>query len=420
MEVVTSSGGCPSSLSSAMKILLFSQKLIYSGANIVAVDLATKIRDCGHEVMVYGPPGPMVEVLANRNLPYHPMSFAQELNVRWPSPRVARELRRLVADEAVELVHTYEWPACLEALLGPFGRDGVPLVSSVMSMRVERFMPRTVPLVVGTRVLRDDLLRSRYRNVTLIPPSVDVDQDDPALDLDDFRGAFGIASDAFLVAMVSRLSSMKMESMLQAMGAVADLAVGNDIRLVIVGGGTLEQEVIDHAKTLNAAAGREVVTLTGALGDPRPVYAAADVVIGMGSSALRGLAFAKPVIVVGTNGYAELFTPETSGEFLVQGFWGYGDGDGMERLTTQLQGLLDDPVGREQIGLFGRSFACERFSLTRQAQALETVYKAALHSPPSAEARRSEMSGTVMRLIADRGIGFLRRRGRRLPPKARR
>ena len=403
-----------------MKVLLFSQKLIYSGANIVAVDLATKIRDYGHEVIVYGPRGPMVEVLAHRNLPYHPMTCAQELNVRWPSMRAAHELRSLVADEGVDLVHTYEWPACLEALLGPYRRDGVPLVASVMSMRVERFMPRTVPLVVGTRVLRDDLLRSRYSQVALIPPSVDVDRDDPALDLGDFREDCGISSDAFMVAIVSRLSSMKMESMLQTMDAVANLAAGNDIRLVIVGGGTLEEDVIDRAKTLNAAAGREVVTLTGTLGDPRPVYAAADVVIGMGSSALRGLAFAKPVIIVGTNGYAELFTPETSGEFLVQGFWGLGNGDGLERLTTQLQGLLDDPARRELLGTFGRSFVRERFSLTRHAQALETVYKEAFQSPPTAEARRSEVSGTLMRLVADRGIGFVRRRGRRLPPKAHR
>ncbi len=401
-----------------MKILLFSQKLIYSGANIVAVDLATKIRDRGHDVLVYGPEGPMVEMLGQRGLPYHPVACDQQLNVHWPSLRVARELRRLVADEGVDLVHTYEWPAALEAMLGPYGRDGVPLVASVMSMRVEKFMPTGVPMVVGTRVLRDELLRSRYSKVTLIPPSVDVERDDPALDLGDFRVDTGLPRDCFVVVIVSRLSSMKMDSTLQAMEAVAHLGEHTDIRLVVVGGGTMEADAIERAQKINASLGREVVSLTGPLGDPRPAYAAADVVVGMGSSALRGLAFAKPVIVVGTNGYAELFTPETSGEFLVQGFWGLGDGHGVERLTAGLQALLDDPDSRRSLGEFGRRFVRERFSLTRQADSLEALYAETIGNPPTAEARRKDVSGSLARLMAQRTIGFVKRRGRRLPSKA--
>lgn len=401
-----------------MKILLFSQKLIYSGANIVAVDLATKIRDRGHEVLVYGPEGPMVDMLAQRRLAYRPMTIDQQLNGHWPSLRVARELRGLVADERVDLVHTYEWPAALEAMLGPYGRDGVPLVASVMSMRVERFMPTGVPMVVGTRVLRDELLRSRYSQVTLIPPSVDVEHDDPSLELGDFRADIGISRDSFVVAIVSRLSSMKMDSTLQTMEAVARLAEDNDIRLVLVGGGTLEADAIDRAQKVNATLGREVVSLTGPLGDPRPAYAAADVVVGMGSSALRGLAFAKPVIVVGTNGYAELFTPETSGEFLVQGFWGLGEGEGVERLTTGLQALLGDPELRRSLGDFGRRFVCERFSLAEQAESLDALYAQAVANPPTTEARRADVTRSLVRLTAERGVGFVRRRGRPPSPKA--
>ena len=40
--------------------------------------------------------------------------------------------------------------------------------------------------------------------------------------------------------------------------------------------------------------GRDAVVLTGAMLDPRPAYAAADVVIGMGGSSLRGMASASP------------------------------------------------------------------------------------------------------------------------------
>ena len=54
--------------------------------------------------------------------------------------------------------------------------------------------------------------------------------------------------------------------------------------------------------------GRQVVLLTGEIADPRSAYAAADVVVGQGGSALRGMAFGKPLIVVGEEGFSELLT----------------------------------------------------------------------------------------------------------------
>ena len=66
--------------------------------------------------------------------------------------------------------------------------------------------------------------------------------------------------------------------------------------------------------------------LIGAMVDPRPAYAAADVVVGMGGSALRGMAFAKPVIVVGEKNFAEVFDQDTAQGFYDRGIYGLGDG----------------------------------------------------------------------------------------------
>ena len=69
------------------------------------------------------------------------------------------------------------------------------------------------------------------------------------------------------------------------------------------------------------------MVLIGALRDPRPAYAASDIVLGMGGSALRGLSFAKPLVMIGERGFARLFTPETVPEFLQNGMFGIGQGD---------------------------------------------------------------------------------------------
>ena len=75
-------------------------------------------------------------------------------------------------------------------------------------------------------------------------------------------------------------------------------------------------------KRANRGEDRRVVVLTGQLADPRPAYSAADVILGMGSSALRGMAFGKPLVVQGERGFWELLTPDSASVFLRDGWYG--------------------------------------------------------------------------------------------------
>jgi glycosyltransferase involved in cell wall biosynthesis len=312
------------------------------------------------------------------------------------------------------VVHTYEWAACLNALLGTHLVDGTPLVASVMAMRVPRFMPRQVPLVVGTRVLHDELRRQGFAEVTLVEPPVDVDADEPSHDGGRFRRAHGLPDTALVLAIVSRLDALKNESTFMAIDAVERMAnTGTDIRLVIAGGGSAAEAVHQRAEEVNGRAGRPLVVMTGVLDDPRGAYAASDVVLGMGGSALRGLAFAKPLIVVGIDGYAELFTPETSGEFLVQGFWGLGEGDHRpDALIAVLESLVSDQARREQLGAFGRRFVCERFSLTDATTRLEGVLGAAAGGTTPTAQRGVEAASAMTKLATIRLQAWVRRGGR--------
>jgi len=133
-------------------------------------------------------------------------------------------------------------------------------------------------------------------------------------------------------------------------------------------------------------AGRRAVVLTGELADPRPAYAAADVMLGMGGSALRGLAFGAPLVVQGERGFWRLLTPESAPTFLDQGWYGVGsDVDsvaGVDRLAGILTDLLADPGARERLAGYGRRLVVERFSLDRAAAVQEDVYAAVLAGVP--------------------------------------
>jgi glycosyltransferase involved in cell wall biosynthesis len=184
---------------------------------------------------------------------------------------------------------------------------------------------------------------------------------------------------------------------------------------VIAGDGDGEDDIRRRAEAVNDRASRELVLMPGLLEDPREAYAASDVVLGMGGSALRGLAFAKPLIVVGTDGYSQLFTPETSGEYLVQGFWGHGDGGpGTAELTKTLRSLVDDPALCADLGAFGRRFVCTRFALADMSARLESVLQAATTSSVPPDQRRTDAASALARLSAVRLQGWVRRRGSRL------
>ena len=157
---------------------------------------------------------------------------------------------------------------------------------------------------------------------------------------------------------------MKSESLLRSIDAMCVLGRELPLSFVIVGDGAARPELERRAAEANAALGRPAVTLAGALLDPRPAYAAADMVIGMGSSALRGLAFGKSVIVVGEQGFSAVFDEATAESFYYRGMYGRGDGDPRnERLVGQIRCLANDRSRLAAIGQFSHRFAAERFSL---------------------------------------------------------
>jgi len=126
-----------------------------------------------------------------------------------------------------------------------------------------------------------------------------------------------------------------------------------------------------------------VVTLQGSIMDPRSAYAAADVVVAMGSSALRAMAIGRPVVVQGEEAFSEVFEPATLDVFLRQGFYGHGDGaSDVKRLVEQIGGLLGDEQRRRELGRFGRQVVTQRFSLERAVGLQQEIYEWVLRRPP--------------------------------------
>jgi glycosyltransferase involved in cell wall biosynthesis len=357
-----------------MRLLVAPHDLTIGGSQINAIDLAAGAADAGHDVAVYGVEGPLVDYIVARGLEYIP---ARPLRYR-PAPSRIAQLATVARRRRLDLIHAYEWPPCLEAYFGAHVAGGVPLVCTVLSMSVSPLVPRSVPLIMGTAALGADA-RARHRApVWVIEPPIDTGADRPDVDGAPFRQAHDVGPDELLLVSVSRLAiDLKLDALVDAIDATDALAGHRAVRLLLVGGGPAADALEGRAADVNARHGREVVRLCGPASDPRSAYAAADVVVGMGSSALRAMAIGRPVVVQGERGFSLPLEPSTLPYFLEHGFYGIGPGaGGGGQLAAHLSPLLESGAWREELGAYGRRVVEDRFSLRRALGSQLEIYEA--------------------------------------------
>jgi glycosyltransferase involved in cell wall biosynthesis len=373
-----------------MKVLVYPHATGIGGSQLNAVEIAAAVRDRGHEILIVSRQGPLVDKIRQLGLPHIALD---DRAGRRPSARAAAQLTRLAAELHCDVVHGYEWPPGLEAFAGPRLRLGLPAVCTVMSQAVAPFLPRTMPLIVGTGEIRSRALAAGHQKVTLLSTPVDTRENAPgcvlAQDPRSFTRDLGLRPDVPLVVVVSRLAAeLKLEGLLAACDAAGELASsGTALQLVLVGDGPARPLVEAAAEAANARAGARIVTLAGLMKDPRPAYAAADIVLGMGGSVLRGMAFAKPVVVQGEQGFCELLTPQSVQQFLHQGWFGlgppeHGRSEAAGRLITILRDLAADAERRLSLGRLARTVVTSRHSLENAANIQLDAYAEAIAAGP--------------------------------------
>jgi L-malate glycosyltransferase len=366
-----------------VKVLIYPHDLAIGGSQLNAIEIASAIRGLGHEAIIFGPEGPLVATIRRHGLEFIPAPRVG----RRPSPAAVGALTDVIDRAGIDVVHGYEWPPILEALIAVRRRPQVAAVGTIMSMAVAPFLPVDVPLLVGTTQIMRNEARRRRDSVGLLEPPVDTftNHPDHTEGVAEFRARYGLRPNALSVVCVSRLArELKLEGLLSAIEGVASLPEQTPCQLIIVGDGPARDEVQSKASQVNAKRPGTVI-LTGSLSDPRPAYAAADVALGMGGSALRAMAFGKPLVVQGERGFWKTLTPDTLSGFLWGGWYGVGPGaeQGPRVFVEQLAPLLADEEKRRLLGRFGRQTVEERFSLHSAATRQVDFYQNALDARPS-------------------------------------
>ena len=352
-----------------MRVLLHLDNLRVGGAQHSTIDLAAGLARAGHDVALAAGPGPLEPVADERGIrrialpgPPHPGRAA------------SRAVTAAVDEFGPEVVLAVGAFAAMESVAGAGLARGVPVVAAYPSDELPPHVPRTTA-VVGRRRAVLDAARGRNPLVVDVPAAVDTTYNHPGIDGSAFRAEHGLDG-AALVVLVTRLSrEQKAVGIHTALAAAEVLAARRPCRLVVVGDGGLRADV-------EQAAGPAVRVL-GELVDPRPAYAAADVVLGLGTSVLRGMAQARPAIALGADGEAVVVDEGSIPALVPTGWLATGAPVSPEGLADLVESLLDDPARAAAASEAGRAAVVAERDGDRVAELVEPVLAAMIADPPS-------------------------------------
>jgi glycosyltransferase involved in cell wall biosynthesis len=379
-----------------MRILLAAKTMGMGGLERIVVGLARELQGRGHRVWVVSSGGNLVPELLRAGAEHvaAPLEITSPLGVA----QAARQIRRLILEHHIDLVHSFSATASVAINLalrtrGANGLDGVRLVSSPMGLQNS---PRELPVTTWLRnwflalgaeqilvispEIRRHLKRVGARDQTLVDfnfVGLDVDTFQPSEDdHQSVRREFGFPPDALLISTIGALHPRKSHELFVE-AAVKVAAEESGARFLVIGEGDLHSELEGLAAS-RGLAGRLV--LTGVRDDVARLLSATDVYVKpgvvegfIGITVLEALGLGKPVVAFDTEDVKLALTDGETG-FIVP------NGD-VASLAERVVYLLRNPDVGGRLGQAGQQVVLERFDFGVLARRLEEFYQSVLERP---------------------------------------
>jgi glycosyltransferase involved in cell wall biosynthesis len=328
--------------------------------------------------------GPFVAEITDRQIPLTEYRISSFMSMGAAVEQF--KLARYIIRHGVEIVHGYNFYGNVFAV-PPARLAGAPVViASVrdrgpyltpMQKRVQRQVCRLADCVlVNADAVKDWLISEGYspKNIVVIRNGVDVSRFEQRPDTSALRAELGIAPDARIVMVLSRLNKLKgIEEFLHASARVA--SEFPDARFLVVGE---PSPVWDHAylASLNELAQQlgiaDRVIFTGLRSDVPALLALTDVAVmpslneALSNVLLESMAAGAAVVATEVGGTREALTHERTGLLVPPG--------DPQALAVSMARLLRDRELRSRLGQAARRHIVEHFSLDGMVHATEQLY----------------------------------------------
>lgn len=302
----------------------------------------------------------------------------------WKSLGAIQSIRTIIKKYNVDLIHAFDARSYMHAY--PAGLlEGVPVLCTLCG-GVDPYynLPVSSALIVFSEEQRQKMTNFynwQELSVHVIRTRIDIrqmfDQNNEILDADAF--SFGILPHIPKIMMISSFDGTKIQAIHTVMNVVEAL-FKKDIhfQLVFIGGkGDLFLQAKVRATNICAQYGSGRIVFTGPVIKAFRLLQRADIVLGVGRSAFEGMAYAKPTLIIGENGYAGAVCDEKIDEIAWFNFSGRNqkmqNTDSL--LEVEIIKLLQDAEYRRQLGEFGRDFVFREIDVTHGVDRIMDIYR---------------------------------------------
>ncbi len=272
-------------------------------------------------VCTIGSRGDLAEVVSDLGYTLYSLNLP---NLKWPNYfRAIKDISALVEKEGIDVIHSNMFHANLIARVVAIFKK-VKVVASIHNTYkkvhwnrclINRFLSKyTSSIVVGSKDVFNDVLEFDRVNpdlVHIIPNSVDIGMSKSNLTKIEARKKICISESQFLIGTVGRLENQKGHEYL--LKALSELIISghNDVRLIIVGYGSLESHLKQFSSDLDL---ENHVQFLGARNDLGDLYKAMDVYVmpslweGLSLAMVSAMAAGLPIISTRVGGAQELLS----------------------------------------------------------------------------------------------------------------
>jgi glycosyltransferase involved in cell wall biosynthesis len=298
-------------------------------------------------------------------------------------PGVWPQLRRLIRERAIDIVHSHDYKTNLLALLLSKATD-VAALSTVHGWTGHSFRERWGYYPADKRVLArfprvvavsSEIGRELVRcgadpaRVTTVLNGIDHRQfrRDPAR-VTGSREALGAKPGEIAIGAVGRLEPQKrFDLLLEAFAAIVERFP--QARLLIVGDGSQRQALDAQIKMLNLS---DRCRLVGHVNDVVPAYHAFDLLVqssdyeGTPNAVLEAMAFEVPIVATAAGGTAEIVRDGVDGRIVPTGR--------RDLLVSNVMRSLEDPAGAAAMARQARLRVEGELSFETRVRRIESIY----------------------------------------------
>jgi glycosyltransferase involved in cell wall biosynthesis len=327
-------------------------------------------------VVVVPGEGPVADRCRALGLPTHIIPFPGVRCLRVAVIRAVFSLRRLIKETGARLIHANGSRAMLYAgVAGLLG--GRPVLWHVRvadrDLLLDAVLVKLARLIiVNSRAVARRFSQAQGRRVRCVYNGVDLKRFSPRQPPSGLRQAVGLPQQGPVIVSVGRFVAYKgYDHLLEAARLLKPECP--DVQWVIVGDGELRGALEAQCRQLGLT---RHVHFLGWRDDLPDLLSLADLFVSpavgehFGRVLIEAMAMGKPVIATASGGVPEIVLDGETGMLVVPA--------SPAALAEAVRALLADPAKRQRLGHAGRMRAETEFSLTRHAEAIESVYRECL------------------------------------------